>query len=779
MNFAVSVLIRTKNEAKYLGKVLESLKRQLYDGTVEIIIVDSGSTDNTLSIAKSFGCRIIEIKPQDFSFGRALNIGIKQSSGEIIINLSGHSVPEHTNYIALMTEPFSDEYVAATFGRDIPWPEACPSQARDILNHFPETNLDWNKFSNANAAIRKSFWEIIPFDEKILAAEDILWARQIVSLGYKIEYVPEAKVFHSHSASLKYINKRAYIESKSLNALDDRKHNFGFLRAIRFFCGHTVKDLVFTIKNGYGFFWIFHIPLYRASQSLGLYRGFKDGFFYKINQIAPLSLEKQLDFKEENLRKNSLTKTKKILYVVHCFFPESIGGTEFYTLNLAKGFFKRGWDVTILTAFKDHRLGRYKVIETKYEGINVIKINNPSQSNTKFLDYFIDLNVDKIFVDIIKYEQPDLIHFQHTAYLSSRMPEICYQHGIPSLFTLHDYWYICYRSQLIRPNEGVCPGPSEGLYCSTCYDSVNSEPEVLPRFPTIIKILQLPIIRYLGIKEIIPSNLKSKIKNFLYKNQDKDNINNKRYIFSPNMWSILEHSFRINFMKRQLFFAENVISPSMHLKKRYEKEGYEKIIYIPHGFEKQKKVAKMPFNGKLILAYLSNIVPFKGAHVILREIGYVKQREKVRLEIYGKVLDDNYYNELKALAIKYPETDISFGGQYNGLKELSKILEKVHAVVFPSIWEENHPLIVKESYLFGVPVICSCLGGAKESVEDGVNGLIFNPLKEGDLAEKVNSLINNPDLLERITEGARNTKIESMEEHLQKIEDIYFSIIKR
>lgn len=675
-----------------------------------------------------------------------------------------------------MTEPFSDEYVAATFGRDIPWPEACPSQARDILNHFPETYVDWSKFSNANAAIRKSYWEIIPFDEKIPAAEDVLWARQIVSLGYKIEYVPEAKVFHSHSASLRYINKRAYIESKSLNALDNRKHNFSFFKAIRFFCNHVKKDILFTIKKGYSFFWLFHIPLYRAFQSLGLYKGFRDGFSYQINQVAPFSTVKHPDFKEGDSRKKNLTKTKKILFVVHCFLPESVGGTEYYTFNLAKGFLKRGWDVTILSALRESRLGRYMVIKTKYEGINVIKINNPHQPNARFLDHFIDFNIDKIFSDILKSEMPDIVHFQHIAYLSSRMPEICYQHGIPSLFTLHDYWYICYRSQLIRPNEGVCPGPLEGLYCSTCYDSVNSEPQLLPRFPTIIKILQLPIIRYSGIKEIIPSNLKTKIKNFLYKPISKNDQQN--YIF-PDMWATLEHSFRMNFMKRQLSFAENIISPSKHLKKRYENEGYGKIIYIPHGFEQQKKVAKMPFDGQLIFAYLSNIVPFKGAHVILREIGYVQERQKVRLLIYGKVLDENYFNELKNLARKYPETDIFFAGQYKGLKELSKILEKVHAVIFPSIWEENHPLIVKESYLFGIPVICSSLGGAKESVEDGVNGLIFNPFKEGDLAEKINSLINNSDLLEKITEGARNTKIEGMEEHLQKIEDIYFSIIKK
>ncbi|GEM_PF-390244 len=782
MNFSVSVVIRTKNESKYLDKVLKSLKTQIFDGQIEIIIVDSGSTDNTLSIAKSFDCKIIEIRPEEFSFGKALNIGIKHSLGEIIINLSGHSVPETSEYISLITAPFSDKYLGATFGRDIPWPEACPSQARDILNHFPDTNIDGNKFSNANAAIRKSCWEILPFDEEIPAAEDLLWAKQIMSLGYKIQYVPKAKVYHSHTASLKYIRKRAYIESKSLNALANIKHEFNFYKVIRFSFDQIIKDFAFVIKNGYNFKWLFHIPFYRASQSIGLYKGFRDGFHVQINQIPPLYYLSQSDSTENNFKncatKNCATKKgKKIIFVIHCFFPESVGGSEYYTLNLAKNFMKRGWNVIVLTALRDISMERYKVIKTRYEGIDVIKINNPSNPNFKFLDYFIDFNVDKIFKEILEAEKPDLIHFQHTAYLSSRMPEICHQQGIPSILTLHDYWYICYRSQLIRPNEGICPGPSDGLLCSTCNDNIFTEPALIPRFPTIIKILHLSFFRYIGINKLISPNVKNKIKKFLYI-PAQNNIYNKQYVSSPDMWGILEHTFRINFMRRQLSFTQNIISPSQHLKKRYENEGYEKIIYLPHGFEPQKKVKKISFDGKLVLAYLSNIIPFKGADVILRELRYVTEKEKLKILIYGKVLDNSYLEELKSLAKMNPEVEINFAGIYKGIDELAKILQSVHAVIFPSIWEENHPLIVKESHLFGVPVICSYLGGAKEAIEDGVNGLLFNPLKEGDLAEKINLLIKNPNLLEKLIDGAKKTDVESMEEHLNKIETIYLNIYK-
>ncbi len=328
MNYSLSVIIRTKNESKYLGRVLSRLKEQQYDGAVEIILVDSGSTDETVSIAKGLGCRIICIKPEEFSFGRALNIGIEKASGEIIINLSGHSVPENKDYFRLMVEPFDDKDVAAAFGRDIPWSEACPSQARDIYNHFPEFGPDGNKFSNANAAIRRTVWESVKFDEDISAVEDLLWARQVMASGYLIQYVPSARVFHSHTPSLKYIRKRAYIESKSLNSIAATKHRFGLIVFMKFLVGHVQKDTLFAIKGKYPFYWLLHIPLYRFSQCLGFLKGYKEGSAIS-NDIFSSIGRYSFAPAETNGR-------KKVLLVTLCFFPESVGGTEYYTLNLAR-----------------------------------------------------------------------------------------------------------------------------------------------------------------------------------------------------------------------------------------------------------------------------------------------------------------------------------------------------------------------------------------------------------------------------------------------------------
>ena len=103
--------------------------------------------------------------------------------------------------------------------------------------------------------------------------------------------------------------------------------------------------------------------------------------------------------------------------VVICFLPESVGGSEFYTYHLSQELVKRGYDVTVLASLRDMTLESYKVITTVFEGLKVIKIVNSPMAVRTFTDHFMDARVDEIFRDVLREEKPDLIHFQHIAYL--------------------------------------------------------------------------------------------------------------------------------------------------------------------------------------------------------------------------------------------------------------------------------------------------------------------------------------------------------------------------
>ena len=131
------------------------------------------------------------------------------------------------------------------------------------------------RFSNRNASLRKSAWEKIAFDEQVTGSEDIIWAKQIIASGYKIVYVPEAGVYHSHQSSLKYAFERRYRETKAL-VKGGRTYIMPFMNFIKWTLNQTKADLVFAKQKHYRAKWYFHIPLYRFFQGYGIYSGSRE-----------------------------------------------------------------------------------------------------------------------------------------------------------------------------------------------------------------------------------------------------------------------------------------------------------------------------------------------------------------------------------------------------------------------------------------------------------------------------------------------------------------------
>jgi rhamnosyltransferase len=270
----VSVVIRTRDEGARLGQVLRALLGQDYDEGLEILVVDSGSTDGTLAIARSAGARLIEISSQDFTFGRALNVGSEAAQGEFLVNLSGHAVPVQHDYLKQLTAPFEHAEVWATFGRDVPWPDCCPSQARDITDWFPGSGVERpGFFSNANACLRRQAWESFPFDEALSGAEDIQWAKQVRAAGYRIVYVPTAMAFHSHTSAPCFAFTRAYRETRALKEIEPSRARYGLGKALRFWLGISALDYRYAWRHRSPARWYGHIPIYRGFQAWGLYRG--------------------------------------------------------------------------------------------------------------------------------------------------------------------------------------------------------------------------------------------------------------------------------------------------------------------------------------------------------------------------------------------------------------------------------------------------------------------------------------------------------------------------
>jgi glycosyltransferase involved in cell wall biosynthesis len=111
-----SIVIRAYNEEKHIGRLLEGIRQQTVSD-VEIILVDSGSTDKTVPVAESFDAHIVRIPSDEFTFGRSLNFGVRAATREFVVIASAHIYPVYPDWIESLLRPFEDDKVGLTYGR--------------------------------------------------------------------------------------------------------------------------------------------------------------------------------------------------------------------------------------------------------------------------------------------------------------------------------------------------------------------------------------------------------------------------------------------------------------------------------------------------------------------------------------------------------------------------------------------------------------------------------------------------------------------------------------
>jgi len=194
----VSIIIRTKNEEKWIGGCLKSVFTQGYSN-FEVVLVDNNSSDRTVEKAREFPVKCISI--EKFLPGSAINLGIRHSDGDYIALLSGHCIPRDSEWLGYLVSDLENRDVAGVYGRQEPMAVSSPLDKRDLnltfrLDRIVQTRDSF--FHNANSAFRRDIWERYPFDEDTSNIEDRIWGRQVIDAGYCLIYEPRASVFHFH-----------------------------------------------------------------------------------------------------------------------------------------------------------------------------------------------------------------------------------------------------------------------------------------------------------------------------------------------------------------------------------------------------------------------------------------------------------------------------------------------------------------------------------------------------------------------------------------------------
>ena len=272
----VSAVIRAYNESKHIGRLLKGLAQQTVKPD-EIILVDSGSTDDTVAIAESAGCRIVHIAKEEFSFGRALNRGCAAADGDILLFASAHVYPVYNTYVEHIVNAFDRPGVAITYGRQVGDERTKFSESRVMLKWFPHQNI-WDQghpFSNnANAAVLKSLWQELPYDESLTGLEDLDFAQKALARGCKISYVADAPVVHVHEESWSIIRNRYRREAMAYARIVEGA-KMSLPNAVGLALSNIASDYREAVKVSRLRTNVLSIPQFRFAQFIGAWEGFR------------------------------------------------------------------------------------------------------------------------------------------------------------------------------------------------------------------------------------------------------------------------------------------------------------------------------------------------------------------------------------------------------------------------------------------------------------------------------------------------------------------------
>jgi glycosyltransferase involved in cell wall biosynthesis len=446
----------------------------------------------------------------------------------------------------------------------------------------------------------------------------------------------------------------------------------------------------------------------------------------------------------------------KILQVSHGLPPRESAGVELYTFYLSQALAQLNHDVSIFCREEAPEKEEFASSEEDWRGLRVNRVVNNLTCISDPRIFYDNHFFDHAFLNTLKKEKPDLVHFQHFIALSAHLLRMAKEAGSSVVLTLHDYFILCHRVQLLKKNDQLCDGPLYGLECASCIDSVSPPQDLRTRL-------------FLSLKDILPFPFIKWTKRFFI---PPKYLGNRGY----------EVFHRYRFMYEILKIPEIILTPSRFVRNYFLK--YYPIIepkifalplgVFPEGSESPFQRKPQPLDGKVRFCYFGNILPSKGLHVLLEAFKGLPEG-KATLTIYGSrnIWTETYYDQVRQQAHGFP---VDFRPSF-GREHLSEALSDQDIVVLPSIWPETFSLMIREAHSLGLPVIASNIGAIPEAIQEEINGFLFDPGNVKGLKRCMLRFIEEPHLLQRM--AAQMPRIRTMAEHAEEIASIYERILEK
>ncbi|MHC5209698.1 MAG: glycosyltransferase [Planctomycetota bacterium] len=759
---SVSVVIPAKNGRPTIGPCLDAVLAQDYAGDVDVLVIDSGSTDGSLDdIAARPSVRLHSIPPVGFDHGDTRNLGAGMTRGEAIVFLVQDAEPVGTRWLHDLVRNLGDPQVAGAFSRILPRPDAGPlvkkgcegdlcfrDQRFEVSMHSREawaaqdpTSLRIQcNFNDVSSVLRRSVWERLPFARGMFG-EDIKFARAAIEAGWTIVFDPESAVLHSHEYDARTVYGRTYVDAvmnmrhlrrpcidKFSHALIQTGRSW---RADRAFLRDQGLPLGPRLK------WGALSPLYHFAEFYGFWRGGRAAAAEGGHPPAAVPVPE---------------RPLKILFGVHAFPPDSWAGVEVLTLTLARALRARGHDVALFVRSpgQDDESDR-TLTRTEFDGFRIHRfVNRLAFSGVDETYRFAP--AEEAFDRTLEVEQPDVVHLQHMIHLSTGLIDRCRVKGVPCVVTLSDFWARCPRVQLIRPDRTNCLIPPPGLGCTAC---VKEKPRWIDPLARLDRLAgPLPRLWAAGVRQTVPAHPPG------WKKSREDAASLVR---------------REHWMRAVLQRADSLVVPSVTLKHALTELGLPpgRIALSEYGLDtswcREGPPERVPraVGEPLRVGFLGSLVWYKGLDVAARAVAALPPGS-VHLHVHGDHeggADPVAAAECRAVAAEaraIAQGRISFHGRYHH-DDLAAIHARLDVLVVPSVWQEAYGLTVREAFLSRTPVVGSDIAGIAEGVRHEVNGLLFETGNSEALRAALQRFLDDPGLGDRLAAAAPAVRTDAME----------------
>ena len=431
----------------------------------------------------------------------------------------------------------------------------------------------------------------------------------------------------------------------------------------------------------------------------------------------------------------------KILKVIHGYPMRYNAGSEVYSQTLCQGLADRH-EVQVFTREEDAFAPDFR-LRTERDSddprIAVHFVNNP-----RLKDSYRSSGIDQRFAELLDRMKPDLVHVGHLNHLSTSLLREAALREVPIVYTLHDYWLMCPRGQFMQmfPEDprnlwAACEGQEDRKCAERCY------------------------ARYFS------GGAEEREADVAY-------------------WTNWVNR-RMRHVREMTEFVDLFIAPSRYLLERYRTEfgiPESKLAYLDYGFAKGRMAGRVRLPGEpFTFGYIGTHIPAKGIQDLIRAFGLVQGEAKLR--IWGRPRGQDT-DALKSIAASLPPgvaEKIEWLPEYRNQEIVVDVFNRCDAVVVPSVWVENSPLVIHEAQQARIPVITANVGGMAEYVHHAVNGLLFEHRSVASLADQMQCFVDAPgfatDLGARGYVFSESRDVPDVGEHVRLVEDLYEQVLGR